>query len=323
LQKEDLMLRVRKTGFTLIELLVVIAIIAILIALLLPAVQQAREAARRTQCRNNLKQFGLAFHNYHDAHKRFPPPSVAGGAGANQDVAGGWPWSMMLLPYLDQAPLYNQIGVGQTLRVPRNAANMTNVDDFTTAAAGSIERLLTTKIPMFLCPSSSGGALNKFEKNLGTLMYAANNQIMTVPNPVRAFPISDIVDGTSNTILMGEKSLMDAPFTAVGCVWATSRFCGARLHIVAAQNNMNTPFDGTLNTTTNCYQENGTPVNLVTRAVAASSHTGGCHFLMCDGAVRFISENIAADPVRPSNGNGNYLYQNLYRINDKQTLGEF
>ncbi len=319
------MVRLRRNGFTLIELLVVIAIIAILIALLLPAVQQAREAARRTQCRNNLKQFGLAQHNYHDNFKRFPVAAVAGSIPpqANHDISRGWTWTQMLLPYCDQAPLYNQLGVGQALLVPQSPTNMGNINDYTTANAGTIEKLLTTKIPMFLCPSASGGDLNRNEKNLGTLMYAMNNQIANVPNPPRALPIGDIVDGTSNTILMGEKALMDAPFVAIGASWGGTRMCQFRINIVAAQNNMNTPFDGTRDAATNCFLENGTPVNRVTRAVAASAHTGGCHFVMCDGAVKFISENIAADPARPSGGAGLYLYQNLYNINDKQTIGEY
>ena len=97
-----------KRGFTLIELLVVIAIIAILIALLLPAVQQAREAARRSQCKNNMKQIGLALHNYHDVYNTFPPGYVG-----QTDVSilagyGLWSWSALILPYIDQAPLYNQ-----------------------------------------------------------------------------------------------------------------------------------------------------------------------------------------------------------------------
>lgn len=313
------------SGFTLIELLVVIAIIAILIALLLPAVQQAREAARRTQCKNHLKQFGLAMHNYHDTHKRFPPASVKGGVGANQDSPYGWTWTMMLLPYVDQAPLYNQIGVGQGPNIP--STNLANANDYTTATAGSIEKLFTTTIPMFLCPSASGANVNKHEKMLGTLMYAMNNQIATVPNPPKATPIGDITDGTSNTILMGEKALMDSPFVSIGASWAGSKICGptvlARIHIVAAQNNMNVPFDGTNDTATNCFNENTSPVNRVTRAVAASAHTGGVHFLMCDGSVRFISENIAADPVTPSGGGGLYLYQNLYNLSDRQTIGDF
>ena len=101
-----------KRGFTLIELLVVIAIIAILIALLLPAVQQAREAARRTQCKNNIKQLGLALHNYHDVNLTFPPGYVLQEGGAVG--AHNWDWSAMILPYIEQSALFNTLDVGQT-----------------------------------------------------------------------------------------------------------------------------------------------------------------------------------------------------------------
>ncbi|MCA9089676.1 MAG: DUF1559 domain-containing protein [Planctomycetaceae bacterium] len=103
-----------RPGFTLIELLVVIAIIAILIALLLPAVQQAREAARRSQCKNNLKQLGLALHNYHDTFNTFPPGGVSALANSNCNPTGGSepanqgaPWTVLVLPYVDEAPRYN------------------------------------------------------------------------------------------------------------------------------------------------------------------------------------------------------------------------
>src|SRR5215471_15422897 len=99
------------TGFTLIELLVVIAIIAVLIALLLPAVQQAREAARRTQCKNNLKQIGLALHNYHDTFNTLMPLAFGDGGVAGA-VRPTWAWSVMMLPYIDQGPLYNSLNPG-------------------------------------------------------------------------------------------------------------------------------------------------------------------------------------------------------------------
>src|SRR5690606_35270992 len=141
--------RVRRTGFTLIELLVVIAIIAILIALLLPAVQQAREAARRTQCKNNMKQKGPAVHNYHDVFGMFPPAGTADGVGNNMNQNDAWGWPIRLLPYIDQGPLYNQIDPGSTSRVPRDPANMTDVNDYRTAAAGTQEALFATVIPGF------------------------------------------------------------------------------------------------------------------------------------------------------------------------------
>ncbi len=315
------MRRSRHSGFTLIELLVVIAIIAILIALLLPAVQQAREAARRTQCRNNMKQLGLAFHNYHDNFKRFPPSATAGGVGAAQGVVDNWNYGIRILPYMDQSPLYNQINIGSTNVIPRTA--LTNNKDFTTAAAGSLERLLITKIPGYLCPSASGGDVNQFQNNLGTMMYALNNQIGPSNAVHTATSITDIVDGTSNTLLMGEKALMASPFLAIGTNWAEGMACGARITIVAAQCPMNTPFDGTWDQPNLCFIEN-TPTTLVSRAALVSAHEGGAHMLMCDGAVRFVSENIQANPVTGGSGaGGNYTYQNLFNLNDKNAIGEY
>ena len=125
----------RNRGFTLIELLVVIAIIAVLIALLLPAVQQAREAARRSQCKNNLKQVGLALHNYHDSQRVFPPGQFDGlgcyisGGGCIVPATGGGGvndicWMQMILPYIDQANLYNKLNFGGT--VARAGASATD-----------------------------------------------------------------------------------------------------------------------------------------------------------------------------------------------------
>lgn len=143
-------MRRRKAGFTLIELLVVIAIISLLVAILLPAVQQAREAARRTQCKNNLKQLGLALHNYHEAHSAFPAgyysygttdgsaPSSARLDPQTWDAAPGWGWTFSLLPYIEQAPLFKRMDTRQPIWNAQYAD------------------LIKTQIPGMLCPTSSG-----------------------------------------------------------------------------------------------------------------------------------------------------------------------
>lgn len=317
----------RKRGFTLIELLVVIAIIAILIALLLPAVQQARESARRTQCKNNLKQYGIAIHTYHDTFKMFPPPGTAvnTAAPANQDIEFGWGWGARILPNIDQAPLFNQINVGVG-NIPNGTTMMTNVNDYRTANAGTVAKLLTTKIPMYFCPSATGPDTNQYSKHLGTMMYAFNALLAAPPNPLVPQALGDVTDGTSNTILIGEKSLLTGNPVAIGAMWAASRTCTQRITIIAAQCKMNVPFDGTHNATTNCFVENTTPVNQITRANAISIHEGGAHFVMCDGSVRFISENIQANPLCGSTTAdlvNDYLWQNLFRPNDKRAIGDF
>lgn len=129
------MLRTRR-GFTLIELLVVIAIIAVLIALLLPAVQQAREAARRTQCKNNLKQMGLAFHNYHDVYDMFAKNRTAITVSTGLEITGACGWPTALLPYMDQTNIYNQVDF--------NSSPVNNIND----------AVYANVIPTFLCPSA-------------------------------------------------------------------------------------------------------------------------------------------------------------------------
>jgi len=213
-----------RRGFTLIELLVVIAIIAILIALLLPAVQQAREAARRTQCKNNLKQFGLALHNYLDVAQVFP--YRRGGTDNNNATTsnnGHASGLIQLLPYVDQAPLFNQINSAQTF----GATTYSPMGD--SAADGSGYQLWKTDIPMFLCPSSpnvkavvgtlghglchyglsSGDSAFYTELTTGATAIAVANARTRVRGPFGYQTnrrIADLTDGTSNTILMGEMT---------------------------------------------------------------------------------------------------------------------
>jgi prepilin-type N-terminal cleavage/methylation domain-containing protein len=221
--------RKRKNGFTLIELLVVIAIIAILVSLLLPAVQQAREAARRTQCKNNLKQIGLAMHNYHDAHNQFPPGRMA----PSREGIGGVCWFghisplKHVLPYIDQGNVYNQLDHSET-RV-RMGSPLCTKNAFVRSLA----------IPAFMCPSDpghqSGVNTNSYRANFGVTVGGGRNSgdqdqvdpVFTTRiagemdgNKGGAFTdkggmnVSKFIDGTSNTVMYAERSIGSLTTTA-------------------------------------------------------------------------------------------------------------
>jgi len=198
-----------RSGFTLIELLVVIAIIAVLIGLLLPAVQAAREAARRAQCVNNLKQLGLAAHNYHDAHNSFPmggtfqPSPRYGGSISSW---GGWSAQSLLLPYLEQTPLYNSCNFSLPPGVHEG-----NVNANTTASL--------TRVAGFLCPSDGqAGAfyINSYRASIGPhiirgLPPRPVSGVFSISGPINqygggspSFGLRDVTDGSSNTIAFGE-----------------------------------------------------------------------------------------------------------------------
>ncbi|MEZ6154028.1 MAG: DUF1559 domain-containing protein, partial [Pirellulaceae bacterium] len=210
-----------RIGFTLVELLVVIAIIGILVGLLLPAVQAAREAARRMQCTNNLKQIGLALHNYHDTHHKFPYASYLDKTFINTDLThpslnSQWAWSAMILPFIEQGNMYNQLNVG--------------TNTFEAAANNPVGlALLQTPLPAFICPSDAEAGVNRnrpFEMKAGgglcngmslpaTVEFAKSNYPGCNGNDDsdgifnsggnRDIGIKDITDGTSNTIMVGER----------------------------------------------------------------------------------------------------------------------
>ncbi|QDU42986.1 DUF1559 domain-containing protein [Symmachiella dynata] len=343
--KNDVSKLARKSsGFTLIELLVVIAIIAILIALLLPAVQQAREAARRTQCKNNLKQLGVAMHNYHDVYLTFPPAyisTMAGQIGSRE--LGLYSWGAFLLPYIEQGNLFKQLNVG-TVTLDQNLADPV------------IRGALQTPIPAFICPTDVGPELNNWE-NSGTagrynrlvtsdgtdrIAIAKSNYIMVTStgnstrpavndSPYGSFDgvggqnssvkIRDIIDGTSNTLAIGERawqvgSIEMGAGTAVGFSVISSRMSDGILESGTAV--MGIAYWGVNDTVS--------PFAAGHAARAFSSpHVGGIQFLLCDGSARFISENV---DFKPHNvGSDGWLVdstlERLFSRKDGDVLGEF
>ncbi|MFN9718303.1 MAG: DUF1559 domain-containing protein [Planctomycetota bacterium] len=305
----------RQRGFTLIELLVVIAIIAILVSLLLPAVQQAREAARRTQCKNNLKQIGLAFHNYHDVFNTFPPGYISPLANGNTtSEVGVYSWSSFILPQLEQANVFQTLSVGNVpLQV--NAANAANL------------RVLQTAQPAFRCPTDVGPitntyvspapAANWYNMNIsngtGPVPIATSNYVMVAGTGVSTTPAAnptnraasacgpmgvgfrnskinfrDITDGTSNTLLVGERAWKYGQ-VLVGA--ATAFGFSASIDDQSSSANVKSAAMACLGLGYNGI--NWSANNLVHQTRGFSSgHTGGAQFLLCDGSVRMISENI-------------------------------
>ena len=348
----------RANGFTLIELLVVIAIIAILIALLLPAVQQAREAARRTQCRNNLHQLAIAVHNYHDIANRFPPGhywqrNFSSGNGV--DDGTGWSWCVHIMPQMDQAPLYNQLDLDEEccLTSPVTQGEIDNA------------RLIAQPLPAIRCPSDTAPevALTPTQSTpngqpdsailMATTSYAGNGgsfnsshynqngdqrangifmRFRRAAHPSTT-PICkrfrDMVDGTSNTFLFMESawavSLSNEGQGAgrVGRKRWYGTMAGSNRAINEGRWIINPPQSAS----------NGNK-----RRAAASMHEGGVFFAMVDGSVKFVSENIEHtqrtwgqrhNPNRNDpfdlqrNGQAYGLYQRLWSRADGLNTGGF
>ncbi len=259
-----------KRGFTLIELLVVIAIIAILIALLLPAVQQAREAARRSTCKNNLHQLAVALHNYHEQHNTFPPGAMP---------TRGPTWGMYIFPNMDQTNLYK----------------LQNWDE------GNAENIAIgrTYIATFKCPTQpgpptcdlnfTGRQINNYVANAGpnftnddNLANARNrNGIFYAYSSTR---FRDIPDGSTNTLLIGE-----AQFAVSGNSYGGPGFNCCMDHFSAYSWNID---EGTGHDFSETMCSSFYRVNQVSEKAFGSFHVGGCNMAMADGSARFISENI-------------------------------
>ena len=318
--------RSRWRGFTLIELLVVIAIIAVLIALLLPAVQQAREAARRTQCKNNLKQLGLALHNYHDVHGAFPMECYWGYKAGGAMLPYHHTWLSGLLPYFEQTALYNSIDFTlPAWDVPNNQPRPH----------------LTTQLPSLRCPTDSGlepvtqtqgvaitnyAAAHGFDWwSRGPLDRQGGNLIWSggIFTPQLSSDIGDIRDGTSNTVMLGEVTTVarkngpqhtsgtgtrrvgsgEAVFRAafVGGSFTAAMHAGGS-EALSSGSFVGLPFvnpDGTNiggwwkagpHLLAPYFQSSYGPNN--EWPGADSEHTGGIQVAMGDGSVRFISETI-------------------------------
>lgn len=314
----------RSRGFTLIELLVVIAIIAILIALLLPAVQQAREAARRSQCKNNLKQIGIALHNYHDTHGAFPPGDTL--SSADPGDQSGFAWAVMILPFVDQAPLYNQLNPNTPDRLSLALADATKLD------------LMRTSLSVYLCPSDPGGPLNaeRLLDPAGSNVSVAKSNYVGSHGVARAFPgdgifdhntqrkLRDVLDGSSQTLLAGERAAADTSGTgrSRAAVWAG---------VTDRSSNCNAADDGPFVIMANASWQiqSGRPVEPGLSSncpmfAYSSLHVGGAHFLLCDGSVRFISENIEAFIGTPITDTAQWgVFQRLARKDDGQVIGAF
>ncbi|QDT63728.1 DUF1559 domain-containing protein [Calycomorphotria hydatis] len=363
-------------GFTLIELLVVIAIIAILIALLLPAVQQAREAARRSQCKNNLKQLGLAMHNYHDAFGTLPPavifqhptgPSWTSAADYSHDIDelcrpesgggtpwdiwsnGGWSWSALILPYMEQSNVFRKLGVGE--RRPVTAINDAAISD-----------LWTQRYDTFRCPSDPAPATNEYfgvrlsdayttkapnqtgRMGLPVTSYVANQNSHGIRgwltntgagsatdcgisdfdglfSPHSRIRFRDITDGTSNTLMLGERAYGRVNTTASsgisegGALFISSPWVEHVKFAVAA------PLEGAIN------GDKWHNYGLI------STHVGGAQVVMADGSVHFLSENIDYDTGGHSGwpnwqaeadaNSRNSIAEYMFCRNDGQVVGEF
>ncbi len=293
----------RRLGFTLIELLAVIAIIAILISLLLPAVQQARNAAQRTQCLNQLKQIGLALHNYHDAHLKFPSGWVS-------SDFNGFSWMAQILPQMDQGNLYQTIVFTEPCY--SNPANL---------------KVIQTPLGIFRCPSDSSPpqfdqwssitsrsvqrqAVSNYVGNLGSISFPDNTTVQ-IPTDGPFFlnssiSIRDITDGTSNTFLVGERKWVGEYCPGVAnfgdAYWAATTDDWIQDVLATAGVNLNS-------------KPGRSPQ-------FSSRHIGGGNFLFADGSVRFMGDSLdsvegATTPTTMG------LYQRLASIKDGQPVGEF
>jgi len=302
-----------KRGFTLIELLVVIAIIAVLIALLLPAVQQAREAARRSQCKNNFKQTALALHNYHEVHSLFPPgaiwsnPTACGGNAAAQGSAG-FGWAAFILPMMDQTNLYNNLNFSRNShqQVPSGSVFLTK---------GNVGE----PVSAYLCPSDPFGAQRLAVS--GATTYSGTNG--SASDDMAPTNISGVANAANRLCNTTNYTYYTNQFDARGILFAYGKISlakvtdGASNTFLLAENRNYTPGKAvpwsTINLVDMVAGINGNVAGAYYYTFSPGSfHVGGCHFAMGDGSVRFVSENI-----------NHGLLNSLATRDGGETIGEF
>lgn len=320
------------SGFTLVELLVVIAIIGILVALLLPAIQAARESARRAQCTSNLKNIALAVHNYHDAHKELPAAAWLRPQGSNPsddilvDNRLFWNWALWILPHLEEEALLNQLTINATTPITKD-----------TGTNNSVVR--GTEISVMLCPSDIGKG-NPFQDPVGRIWARGNygyNAIEYWPNawwrlmstdPKSApyfkynlgmggiedgvdrqvLSLAKITDGTTKTIMLAELRVGLSSRDRRG-VWAMG-MCASNLHCRHAAGGINSCFsDDDVLGSANIVADVGMPnlqaecmlpasVEASGQSIVRSRHPGGANAAMADGSVRFLSDFIDQGNLR-------------------------
>ena len=287
-------------GFTLIELLVVIAIIAVLVALLLPATQQAREAARRTQCRNNLKQIGLAIHNYLDVYQTFPRANTSGSPLSDASLF------VSILPYVDQSSAYNLYNFNLFNTSPANAQVVAQVVPSYVCPTAVIRRNVPDVVLVDPTQYSSatdpcgdkGRAPGTYAVCIGSVnhspydaTFSDNGAIVySSSTPMGVTRIRDITDGTTNTLLVGESAWNFRSYTTTATACNGGIKYGYTYWANAYPSSIGFTTAAPFNPKT--YINFDPSVNDSTLTRFRSEHTGGVTFVLCDGSVKFISENI-------------------------------
>lgn len=294
------MSRHARGGFTLVELLVVIAIIGVLIALLLPAVQQAREAARRMQCTNNMKQIALGMHNYHDTLQSFPSGALAMAShqsnAANNNVwyRGKIGWPALLLPFIEGQNLHERI---DTSKLAWTSERGDGYFDEWGEHGNTDNQFAAQNMPeMFVCPSAarrgSDSEFKDYAMNGGNVMSSCCPERATTSNGLgyknSAVNFKDITDGTSNTFLLLEQKHNNDAQDMVNKNAASNPFFWVNHN----SEGLSIPNQGGTSFPPNHFQ------NKLGCRTARSDHPGGIQAAFCDGSVTFIPETVARDPWR-------------------------